>query len=387
MKLIYQNFDGLDITFQGALPENILEQLVKAREQAQKEKREVLMHIEPESIPVMVAETCAKGGYKYRFDTGIDGEVWFIAHSIKRDGWNIRVSVKSLALALHGYEGVKERILNRLAALEAKGLARRDDDGALTEMPLERISRFDYCFDFVMGKEFMPRPECFVAHARCGKHRHASQETYDASTGDKVNTIRIGEMPGRQATIYDKVLEIKSSAKQYWWDIWGLNKDSFKETIWRVEVRAGKKELDQWSLKRFKDFERKAGDVIADTLKVIRYTEPLKDDSNRSRWPDAAIWRECLKASFKALAPYSSGACREKIVTDYRDAIISRYKDCLIGTAIGCAAAQGRDVSELPAVLDEVHDAIAALAREDISILIKKHARAEERFRFLDSVI
>lgn len=73
----------------------------------------------------MVAETGARGGYKYRFDTGLDGEIWFVAHSLKRDGWNIRVSAKSLALALHGYEGVKARILGRLAALEAKGLARR----------------------------------------------------------------------------------------------------------------------------------------------------------------------------------------------------------------------------------------------------------------------
>lgn len=382
MKMIYHNFDGLDVSFQGALPESILGQLAEARDRAQQEKRNVLAEIGPEKMPVMVAETGAKGGYKYRFDTGMDGETWFIAHCLKADKWNIRVSVKSLALALNGYMAVKDRLLKRLVALQARGPARRDSvTNAVIEAPLERISRFDYCFDFIMDKEFEPLPLCFVAHQRSKKHCHAQQDIYSASTGDRINTIRIGEMPGRQATIYNKTKEIQSNAKQYWWDIWGLDRNGFKDTVWRVEVRAGKKELDQWNLKRFKDFEAKAGDVVTATLKAIRYTEPLKGDSNRSRWPMSPLWQECLNVSLTALAPYTSNACREKIVMDFRQTVINRYQDHLIGTAIGCTAAQGRDVSELPAVLEDIQD---ILGKEDPAVLKRKAKRAEERFRFLD---
>ena len=161
MQLIYNNFDGLDITFQGALPEKILNKLSSAKAQAQNEKRSVLMELGSENMSVMVAETGASGGYRYRFDTGMDGEVWFIAHSTNSEGYNIRVSAKSLALALHGYEGVKERILNRFKILEAMGQGRHDDTGKVINTPLERISRFDYCFDFIMDADFKPTPDRF----------------------------------------------------------------------------------------------------------------------------------------------------------------------------------------------------------------------------------
>ena len=308
MQLIYNNFDGLDITFQGSLPEKVLNKLSNAKNQAQNEKRSVLIELGGDNGSVMVAETGASGGYRYRFDTGMDGEVWFIAHSTNSEGYNIRVSAKSLALALHGYEEVKGRILNRLGTLEAMGKGRHNDAGKVINTPLERISRFDYCFDFIMGADFKPTPDRFVAHQRAKKHvygEHGVLPSYSSSNGDKINTIRIGEMPNRQIAIYNKTKEIKSNAKQYWWDIWGIDKKSFKESfkqIWRIEVRAGKTELDKWPLKRFKEFEDKAGDVTNSILKAIRYTDPLKGDLNRSRWPIAPIWQKSIDTSYKALA-------------------------------------------------------------------------------------
>ena len=87
----------------------------------------------------MVAETGSRGGYRYRFDTGLDGETWFVAHSTNSKNWNIRVSVKSLALSLYGYEGVKERILNRLKALKAIGQSRKiSGSEEVTNMPLDQ---------------------------------------------------------------------------------------------------------------------------------------------------------------------------------------------------------------------------------------------------------
>jgi hypothetical protein len=36
MELIYQNFDGLDVSFQGAVPDYILHQLEEARQDAER---------------------------------------------------------------------------------------------------------------------------------------------------------------------------------------------------------------------------------------------------------------------------------------------------------------------------------------------------------------
>ena len=91
---------------------------------------------------------------------------------------------------------------------------------------------------------------------------HGVLSTYSSSNGEAINTIRIGEMPERQAVIYNKTKEITASSKRFWWEIWGIDQKPFKEgfkQIWRIEVRAGKDELNKWGLKRFKNFEDKAG--------------------------------------------------------------------------------------------------------------------------------
>lgn len=391
MKLIYNNFDGLDLSFQGALPEKYLRQLSEAREQAQNEKREVLLELGDEKIQVMVAETGARGGYRYRFDTGLDGETWFIVHSTNVERYNIRVSVKSLALALSGYEAVKERLLKRLESFKAKGPNRFDSaNQEYINTPLERISRLDYCFDIIMPSDFEPDPKRFVAHMRANKVVYGEEgfvSNYAALNGDIINTVRIGEMPGRQAVIYNKTKEITASSKRFWWQIWELDPEKFDKdnyTIWRIEVRAGRDELDKWNLKRFEDFETKAGDVIAAILKAIRYTKPYQNDDNRSRWPMDPIWEKAYKTSYKALEAYSSNAIRDNVIRAYKEDVIKGYRERLIGNAIGYNAAIGRDVSELPVVFEEMQKIIKAIAQDDKNELIKKHIRAGERLVFLD---
>ena len=79
--------------------------------------------------------------------------------------------------------------------------------------------------------------------------------------------------------------------KDYWWDIWGIKKSEFKGQIWRIEARAGKKELNKWNLRRFADFEKMAGDVISGILKDIKYTIPSDTDKNITRWALAPFWQ------------------------------------------------------------------------------------------------
>lgn len=410
MELLHSNFDTIEISFQGALPEPILQQLSEARERAQNEKSDVFIELGEEKIPVMVAETGARG-YKYRFDTGKDGETWFIAHSNNIKNWNIRVSIKSLTLALYGYNGAKAAMMEKLIALKALGPSRydsalNDNDSAIDtakigansptnsansviNTPLERISRVDYCFDIIMGQSFEPDPKQFIAHQRAKKHVYGVEgeiQNYSSLNGDKVYTIRVGSMPNRQVTIYNKTKEIIASRKSYWWDIWGLKEKSFKETfkqIWRVEVRAGREELNKWGLKRFKDFDEKIGDVIAGILKAIRYTKPLKSDLNRGRWPNHPIWDISLKTCLKALEPYRSNAIREDVLRGLKDEALKGYIERTIGNLIGLNTLIGNDISEIPDTISYIESSIREMAIRDKDELYRKVQRLNDRFRFL----
>lgn len=390
MELLHNNFDGLDVSFQGAFPAYLLDQLETAKEQAQLENNEVVIEFSDYKTPISVGETGSKGGYRYRFDTGKDGETWFVKHNNNTSAWNVRVSVSSLALNLYGYHGVKERLLNRLKEWNVRGEPRIDQaSNKRINTPLERISRLDYCFDFITDSAFEPIPSRFVAHHRVKKHVYGEDgvKRYSALNGEKVNTVRLGEMPGRQVTLYNKTLEIKASRKKYWWDLWGIDpkpfKDGFKE-IWRVEVRVGKEELNKWDVRRFKDFESKTGDVIAAILKAMRYTVPLKDDQNRSRWPMHLIWEQSLKTSYKALAPYRSNAIREDVLRGLKEDAIEGYKERTIGNLIGLNTLEGHDISEIADTLSSIEDAIREMSISEPEILHKKVGKLEDRFRFLE---
>ncbi|MFT7432554.1 MAG: hypothetical protein ACI9TY_000166 [Alphaproteobacteria bacterium] len=377
MKLIYQNFDGLDISFQGAFPKKCLEELEKAKHQAQKDRQDSITSIGNPQVKVSVGESGARGGYLYRFDTGLDGEIWFVSKSQKTTNWNIRVSVKSFSLALYGYEGVKKRILDKLVQFGTIGSGSKK--GQLTE----RISRVDYCFDFEHEGHFNPTPDLFIAHQRCQKHCYGENVgTYSAGQGDLINTIRVGSMPGRQAVIYNKIKEIQSNSKQFWWDIWNIEKENFENEIWRVEIRAGKAELDKWQIKKFSELEEKIGDVFINILENIRYVKKSKD-KNRSRWEMAEFWKVAIKNIENCLSEYISDANRTNIIRDYRFNIENRLKIHILGSVISYTTVTRRDISELTVVLEEFQNEIENFSELEFEIIQKKYDKTAEKYEFI----
>lgn len=372
MKQIYQNFDGLDISFQCYIPQYNIDELDRAKKLAQESRHSELAYLGENNIPVMVAETGAKGGYSYRFDTELDGAIWFIAPSQDINRWNVRVSCKSLMLALHGYDKCKEKILKFLIE-DLDAIFPHDEPH-----PKERVSRFDYCFDFI-SDDFIPLSECFIAHGRSKKETIFKIN----ERGRILETITIGKMPNRQITIYNKRKEIISTAKAYWWDIWGLNKKEFKGNIWRVEVRAGKKELNKWKLKRFIDFERNAGDVIISILNDNRYLIKNENDNNAARWKTAEFWEACINSSHEYLDSFISNANRDQLITGYRDELARIYESHITGIITSYSAVLGRDVSEIPEVLDLIVSDFLEKIRENPEKYKIKFKKAENRFVLL----
>jgi hypothetical protein len=374
MQKIYQNFDKLEISFQCCVPQYVLDVLKVAKEAALQSRRSELAYIGKNDLPVMVAETGAKGGYSYRFDTGLDGMIWMIAPSQDLKRWNVRMSAKSLMLALYGYEETKKRILKTLIEDLEVIFSHNDENN----YPLERVSRFDYCFDFI-SDNFTPDSTCFTAHNRSIKE--CIFKTFER--GRRLETITVGQIPNKQITIYNKGREIISSAKMFWWDIWSLNKKEFEGNIWRVEIRAGKKELNKYKIKRLIDFEKSAGDVIIDILNTNRYVIPNIHDKNTRRWKNTPFWNECIKSTKYYLSDYISNTQRNKVITGYKEEMKRTYEVQLSGMFTAYSALIGQDVSKIPGVLDLiVSDFLERIAKNPEKYR-KKYKKSEERFILL----
>lgn len=388
MKMIYRNFDGLDIAFQGKLPTEVLETLAEAKAEAQASKKDAGAELGPRKIPVMVGETGAKGGYKYRFDTGPDGETWMVADSQKTELWNIKVSVKSLALALHGYEGVKARVLALLEDLGATGPRVVDPvTKETTQRPRERVSRLDFCVDIQTDAAFQPEELRFIAHSHSGRtfqDGSADEPGTRTRRGRELESVRIGSMPNRQVAVYNKTREIVASGKGYWWKLWGLDKDGFAGRVWRVEARAGKDELNKWNLRTFADFEAKAGDVVLGILGAVRYVLPSETDTNPARWPDDPLWAIARETAADALAPYVSNVERREIIADLRAKVQETYRDQFKGLMPGYMVALGLDVSEVPTAVEQIVRDLEHSATYSPTKLVRRYDKAAQRYVFLD---
>lgn len=384
MKLIYSNFDGLDISFQCALPEEVLEQLEHGRNEAESNRQSTLVHLGKNEVSVHVAETGARGGYRYRFDMGLDRETWFVAKSTNPELWNIRVSAKSASLAIHGYFGTKKNILETLKLLGAHGKDQIDENtGEISSLPRERISRFDMCFDFET-ESFIPNPDHVICHNRSKKKQLYNNEGELIFSGTGLIYLRIGTMPNRQIVFYDKIKEITEKNKKYWFKIWDINPKNFRKKIWRIEARAGKKELNKWDLRTFGDFENKAGDVIAAILKDNKYVIP-NNDKNRSRWPLAEFWVNAINEVNKNFNNFISHAKRNEIISVIRKEKIETYKKHIAGMATPLSVALGNEsISEIPGVLDGVKKDLELLEKLNPSLLTKKKKQSEDKFIFLD---
>jgi hypothetical protein len=374
MKLIHQGFDSFYVTFQGIFPEHIRRQLEIAKKQAQDENKEVLIFLGDKKIPVHVFESGLSGGFAFRFSTGPDRENWAIADNNKSQKWNIRVQVTSLSLMLYGYEIAKNNILEFLKQIEAQGIL--ENFGLL-----ERISRFDYCFDFE-SDDFAINPKCIVAHSRMKRHFIGGEELI--SRNKNIEYVRIGNMPGRSIVFYNKRKEVILKRKEEYWGIWGIEKEGFNKEIWRVEIRAGKDELNSFNLRTFEDFEKKAGDVLLNIANSIRYVKLNNQDKNVARWKNKEFWDDLLNALKKDLFKYSSNAKRGEIITTLRNKKIEEYLNLITSLIPPYMAITERGINEISAVFNELKDIMESEYIISPYILEDKIQKARERFIFLD---
>lgn len=373
---IYQGFDGLDVSFQGRIPEALCFELEAAKAMAAASRRDILC--EWRGVSFHVAESGAKGGYAYRVDTGPEGATWFFSRNQKSDGWNIRVSCKSAWLATKGFGRVRTEMYDFLEAIGA------DVTGAA-------IARVDYAVDIV-GRDlpgFVLDPTMFVMHSHTSRADHAEDIDIHGVSG-KYTSVTVGKMPGRQVIVYDKTREVAARQKHEWPIIWnsGLLKQGREplrngERVYRVELRAGKSHLkDRWGIVSWADLDDKLGDLFTLALADIRYCEPVLGDTNRARWPVHPLWAAVSGAVSGDLFEMASGAVPGVVKEVRRKALAQAMSAMIVGLLATWSLA-----TATPAKADVLGEWLNVTARDYVkdnpSEFAAKVKRAGERYVFI----
>lgn len=384
LKPFYWNFDGLEVAFQGRIPQVLVEILEHAKKQAQDAKGAALVEWRGEAMHV--AESGAKGGYAFRCDTGPIGATWFFSTNQNAANWNIRVSVKSNALASLNLGGVRQELYRFLEAIGA-------------DANTESLSRVDYCMDFLAdditraaGLPFVLDPTAFVMHSR------TSRADQDDDAGIRMQgvsgfytSVTCGKMPGRQVILYDKSREIRAKDKREWWAHWNAARAAHNQTaltqdakIWRLELRAGKKHLkERWGITRWADLDNKLGDLLQHCLNDIRYTVRKSTDRERNRWPNHPLWDSAVSTVAKDLHEMRTGA-EPGVVKDIKQAQLVDVMEAQIRGLVATWTVATGSAIDPGTISSRLERMIRNYIEQDTDHFEKSMKRSAEKYRFIE---
>ncbi len=331
-----------------------------------------------------VAETGSRGGYAYRCDTGPDGATWFFKRPNRADGWGVRVSVKSLPLALYGLGGVRARLHGFLNAL-----------GIATRAGSESIGRVDYAVD-VLAPDFILNGESFVMHSHANRADHFDAPPFvQHGKSGRLTSVTIGKMPGRQVIVYDKREEVVAKRKVEWWEIWNAGRsrqdrplldptDRDASQVWRVELRAGKKLLkENWGITAWPEFDDQIGKVFLKALSAVRYTRP-QADRNRSRWPLHPLWQMAENEVAGDLFEMMAAADPVLVKTVQRRAHYEMLMSQITGLAASVGALTEIEQGKGTDLAENIRREIVRVTQDCPREFERKVERAAARYVFLD---
>ncbi|MBB3065348.1 hypothetical protein [Limibacillus halophilus] len=378
--LLYAGFDSLDVAFAGALPIEALEELEQARLKAQESQEDSLLRLGPGKLDMHVKGYGSKGGYAYVMDTGPTGIIWKVKKNNDIQQWNLFASPRATLLLSHGYQGTRDKLYAELEAMGAK-------------VTNHSINRVDFAMDF-RTKGFELHQDQFVAHShtKVSPHWGEKQDHKDRSQpsavlrGRRLESMTVGKQPGRQIIVYDKRREATEKQKHFWFKAWGEDRHNPDLEVWRVEARAGKKELkDKYQIRTFHDFETAIGDVIVNALDEVRYLDDWQSDSNVTRQALHPLWTAAQEVANRNLLALRAGLTPGQIKKVERAAAQETYLALCIGNAIGLGVSKGLSDNEiqtqLPILLRESIARHFRAKGEELRAAIK---RTRDRLVFLE---
>ena len=189
-------------------------------------------------------------------------------------------------------------------------------------------------------------------------------------------------MPGRQTIVYNKRKEVIHRQKYFWFDIWQIEPDDEDASIWRVEIRAGKKHLNFFKIKTFLDLTNQFGDLINAALGAVRYIKVDPLEANISRQPLHPLWKAVLNETATALFDYRSGIVPDNIIEGMQERIRDAYNSQIIGILPGALIASGYSVEEGLSHIGEYFSRLEKLIKNRPERFNEKLCLAKERLHF-----
>jgi hypothetical protein len=154
---------------------------------------------------------------------------------------------------------------------------------------------------------------------------------------------------------HDKRREAIDRGKPFWFQLWGVDRLDPSVAVWRVEVRAGKRELSRvWNLRTFDAIRNGIGDAFTHALHRVRYVDEAQTDTNITRKRPHPLWRAALHHLETSLFDHRSGLTPGQLIELEREQAVVRYQSNLRGNAAGFAVALGLDDDAMEVDLPEI---------------------------------
>lgn len=363
---------------------------VKANADA--ERRDVPLHIKESGLKTSISPQGRKGGYAFVISTGSLGQNIAFKKNLSRTEWNAHVKIRALSLATLGWKTALREAFLTLEALQfhVSGI---------------NLNRVDYCMDF-LNTSMTLDPRDFVEHSRVKKvsqyvpltheksristckAREAEQASMQTTMrGEAFESVTIGKMPGRQIIVYDKRREALDKRTFAWFKIWNIDRHDPSKHVQRIELRAGKNELDKYRIKTFDDFESRIGDVFITAAQAVRMTDPQSTDSNISRKPMHPTWLHVQMHVKEHLFDHVANTTPCQILEVLADEKAREYMAQIRGNAAGYAVCKGIGFKHISACLPDIFRKDFQEAENNPAGHFQKtYGRARDRLKFIKDV-
>lgn len=379
MEIIHSGFDKLEISFTGCLNMDLRQKLREGKETAIACGYPVPVDLG--GVIVWVKDKGAEGGYPFVFDTP-QGDMWAVKDNGDYNEWNLRCVVSAMSCATDGFKEIQFRLESML----------NNWCGIWVSRGQVGVSRIDFAVDFIEPR-FSIKPELMVCHSRISQGAHTSLkeddsfEEFYSFKNREINSYRIGKMPNKQIAIYDKTREVRSVGKDEWFRIWDIEKDD-RDTVWRIEVRAGKDALKKAGIRSFEEIEKHLGSLYFDIMDSIRMLDmPLEESENVSRADVSEIWQKVQKAVYSCLDTIPAPCDYNQVKEVTRERMKRIYEKMIVGCAAGYIVA--KDMPKMNGILG-IHKQISSDIRKaivsDPAEFTGKINKAIARLKFIEPV-
>jgi hypothetical protein len=378
-EVLHSGFDGLKMTVQTEIREELRAELTEAKAEAVRTNSETT--IERNGMTFAVRRS---GGMAFSLHTGEYGAEWYLLDPENRPANNpgVTVDFRAFLLATGGLQAAQVHFEECMAAL---GIPY-----ANTQL---RVSRVDFAVD-ILAPWFEPNREAIVAPPGMRvKEIAGPPETETHATSSRVTGLRAGSIAGRQLAIYDKRAEVLANGKKGWLTIWNHSRatnslplfqlsDPDNSRVWRFELRMGSKQLrNRWEMRSWDDLDAMVGDAFSEFCEKVRYCI-ISADRNRSRWPEHELWRLVVSVVQRDLRNMRSGVVPHDVKLANREEHKRMLDGQLLGLLNSRAAAEGIEAEEFEMFVRKHTRCLVELGQKHPIPIEERLSKAKAKYSF-----